>query len=406
MGSLCLAVNWSLATPYSLRRGGIVFSKKPPDQHLCRSTVRWKIAERSGTFSHGNGRPIVKARKDVQEEARTNRGSERMSSYGEEEQRIRLPSNVDYISSVSNPYVKHLVRLRRNAATRQSTSSVLVMGSIPLREICESVEFDTEVKRGVGIISVLLVREDVATPEGLTRFSQRVVRVSVAVMSKITGLDSPPESMGILSYPPSFTSFEGQQGSVSLDSQLQKWCPSLRRVLVLDAIQDPGNLGTLIRTAAAFGWDGLFLLPGCCDPFNEKALRAARGASFRVPIAVGNWYHVQELAALNGLKLFAGEPEPLDSDSRGKSVPDNKMNERANGFGVGRISLDFDGDISTKLKPLFSSQEGLCLVLGSEGQGLSDDILKDCTPVGIPMPGRFESLNVAVAGGILMFLLR
>ncbi|KAL3701317.1 hypothetical protein R1sor_019339 [Riccia sorocarpa] len=405
MASPCLAVNWFSPPPRpsSLGRSGMEFSKRARDDQLFKSTVRWKIAA-SVSSSRGNGAPMLKAQKYVQEEPRTNGRGDRMPPPAEEDKRIRLPSNVDYISSVGNPYVKHLVKLRRSAATRQSTSSVLIMGSIPLREVCESVEFDAEVQGGVGIISVLLVREDVSTPEGLTRFSQRVVRVSVAVMSKITGLDSPPESMGVLSYPPSFTSLKDHQESA--DSQLHKWCPSPRRILVLDAIQDPGNLGTLIRTAAAFGWDGLFLLPGCCDPFNEKALRAARGASFRVPIAVGSWHHVRQLAAVNDLKLFAGEPEPLASDARGKNSPQNRNEKMSKDFGGVAISLDLHGDINMKLKPLISSQEGLCLVLGSEGQGLSEDILNDCTPVGIPMPGRFESLNVAVAGGILMFLLR
>ncbi|KAG6549715.1 hypothetical protein Mapa_008695 [Marchantia paleacea] len=320
---------------------------------------------------------------------------------------VSLPRNVDYISSLGNSYVKHLVKLRRNAATRHSTSSVLVMGTIPLREICESVEFDAEGQRGPNLINVLLVRDDAETPGGLTRFSQRVVRVSVAVMSKITGLDSPPEALGVLSYPSSFTTLELHQDKLSANSQMQKWCPSPRRILVLDAIQDPGNLGTLIRTAAAFAWDGLFLLPGCCDPFNEKALRASRGACFRVPIAVGDWHHVQKFAVSNSLELYAGDPEPVSGSREIElKMPGTRNSERGDDSGADRrFLLDMDAGI-TNLKPLTSFQQGLCLVLGSEGQGLSDHIVKDCIPVGIPMPGKYESLNVAVAGGILMFLLR
>lgn len=87
------------------------------------------------------------------------------------------------------------------------------------------------------MINVLLVRDDAETPGGLTRFSQRVVRVSVAVMTKITGLDSPPEALGVLSYPSSFTTLELDQDKLSANSRLQKLCPSPRRILVLDAIQ-------------------------------------------------------------------------------------------------------------------------------------------------------------------------
>ena len=59
---------------------------------------------------------------------------------------------------------------------------------------------------------------------------------------------------------------------------------STQRLLVLEAVQDPGNLGTLLRTAAALLWDTVWLLDGCCDPYNEKALRAARGATFQVGV--------------------------------------------------------------------------------------------------------------------------
>lgn len=55
----------------------------------------------------------------------------------------------------------------------------------------------------------------------------------------------------------------------------------VRRLLVLDRVQDPGNLGTLLRNAEALGWDALFLMD-CCDPYNDKAIRAARGATFQV----------------------------------------------------------------------------------------------------------------------------
>ena len=69
-----------------------------------------------------------------------------------------------------------------------------------------------------------------------------------------------------------------------------------RRVLVLDGVQDPGNVGTLIRTAAAFRWSAIAFLPGCCDPFNPKAVRASRGACFRMPLwRLASWAQAQAL---------------------------------------------------------------------------------------------------------------
>lgn len=73
-------------------------------------------------------------------------------------------------------------------------------------------------------------------------------------------------------------------------------------------LQDPGNLGTLIRTATAFGWDGVFVLTGCCDPFNEKALRASRGGSLKIPTVQGSWERLQYLIESQRLKCYSGQP--------------------------------------------------------------------------------------------------
>lgn len=68
----------------------------------------------------------------------------------------------------------------------------------------------------------------------------------------------------------------------------------LRRALILDAISDPGNLGTILRTAAAAGVDAVFLAPGCADPYSGKALRAGMGAHFRIPASPTGWAMIQE----------------------------------------------------------------------------------------------------------------
>ncbi|GFR49266.1 hypothetical protein Agub_g11245, partial [Astrephomene gubernaculifera] len=149
-----------------------------------------------------------------------------------------------------------------------------------------------------------------AAPAGLA--ARRVVRVTEAVMKKVSGvenargvtavaeLDLPPErslaellaeaaTVAEAATPTSSSTVpnDSQQHQPSTQSrqrppqtsQPQPSSPSPPppvRLLVLDGVQDPGNLGTLVRTALAFGWQGVFLLPGCCDPFNDKALRASR----------------------------------------------------------------------------------------------------------------------------------
>ena len=127
--------------------------------------------------------------------------------------------------------------------------------------------------------------------------------------------------------------------------------------------------------------DGVFLLPACCDPFNEKALRAARGASLQLPIVSGTWHDLHALMTKYDMKMMAGHPESSSDASKGihslsEELADSLLNE------------------------------SLCLVLGSEGNGFSSETLQACELVNIPMEGTFESLNVSVAGGIFLFMLQ
>ncbi len=156
----------------------------------------------------------------------------------------------------------------------------------------------------------------------------------------------------------------------------------MRRLLALDAVQDPGNLGTLLRTALAFGWDGVFLLPGCADPFSDKAVRASRGAALRAPVARGGVDELCAAAEAHGLTMLAADPEPEGGSEGGTR-----------------------GDLPLKGWREQAGTSAVCLVLGSEGQGLSAEVRALTIPVAIPMHGGMESLNVAVAGGILMFIM-
>ncbi|HLM68116.1 MAG TPA: RNA methyltransferase [Longimicrobium sp.] len=135
-------------------------------------------------------------------------------------------------------------------------------------------------------------------------------------------------------------------------------------LLVLDAVQDPGNFGTLVRTAEALGAAGVVALPGTVDPWNPKSVRAAMGSSFRLPVVETGWEALEPWLREHGIVTVAsavGAPPP-------ESLP-----RRA------------------------------ALVLGNEGAGVSADTLRraDVT-LGIPLRGRAESLNVAAAGAILL----
>lgn len=122
--------------------------------------------------------------------------------------------------------------------------------------------------------------------------------------------------------------------------------------------------------------DGVFLLPGCCDPFNDKALRASRGACFQLPIVSGNWNQLDNFRNGFQMKMLAGHPERKAAASLSQNLADSLMDKH------------------------------VCLILGSEGLGLSEQSELKCELVSIPMAGDYESLNVSVAGGIFLFMLQ
>ena len=143
---------------------------------------------------------------------------------------------------------------------------------------------------------------------------------------------------------------------------------------ILEAVQDPGNVGTLLRSAAAFGFDAVLLGPGCAAPFSPKVLRASMGAAGRLPLGVCADLPAA-LGALRGrgvacLAAALYKARPLDA-----------------------VGTQFPG--------------GVCVVIGSEGQGLSDAAIAACSAaVRIPMTDRVESLNAGVAGSILLWHFR
>ncbi|HEX8691870.1 MAG TPA: RNA methyltransferase [Longimicrobium sp.] len=136
-------------------------------------------------------------------------------------------------------------------------------------------------------------------------------------------------------------------------------------LLVLDAVQDPGNFGTLVRTAEALGAAGVLALPGTVDPWNPKAVRAAMGSSFRLPVVPATWDEAAPWLAERAVAVVAAvvgaAPLPVPPPRRA------------------------------------------ALVLGNEGAGVGAETLARADlRAGVPLRGRTESLNVAAAGAILL----
>ena len=139
------------------------------------------------------------------------------------------------------------------------------------------------------------------------------------------------------------------------------------RVLAADGIQDPGNLGTLVRTARAFGLTGVIVLDGSADPWNAKVVRASAGSVFRIPVVRAPWSEV---------RAWAAGAQVIVADAAGR-------------------------DAAT-----LSVEPPWMLVVGNEGAGVRAEIREGARAcAAVPMPGAAESLNAAVAGAIILYAL-
>ncbi len=136
-------------------------------------------------------------------------------------------------------------------------------------------------------------------------------------------------------------------------------------LVALDTVQDPGNLGTIIRTADAMGASALLFSDGCADPYSPKALRAAMGSTYHVPLWRGGLYDALQALKRDGYTLLCGH---LHGSER-----------------------------------LPAPGEKCVIVIGNEGNGVSEEIAALCTLVKLPMYGRAESLNASMAAGLMMY---
>ena len=142
-------------------------------------------------------------------------------------------------------------------------------------------------------------------------------------------------------------------------------------LLVLDGVQDPGNVGTLVRASEALGMAGLVALPGSADPWGPKATRAAAGSNLRLPVLWADWARTSEAIGRSGREAWAADA------SGGPTWPSGP------------------------------SRPGVALVLGNEGVGVSEEVLREVDRiVAIRLEPPVESLNVGVAGALLMYRLR
>lgn len=248
------------------------------------------------------------------------------------------------ITSRDNPGFKRLRRWAAQARARREDGVLLLDGLHLLVAYLESGGILDEIVVSARGLANPEISEWLATRTGISSF-----QYSDAMFGEIAATDSPSGILGVASRP-----------TLSSPPETTLDC------VVLDGIQDPGNVGTLLRTAAAAGIRQALLGPGCADPWSPRTLRAGQGAHFV-------------------MNVFEGCDLPgFLANYRGTSL-------------VTRL----DASRSLYETPLDGP---LAWIFGAEGQGVSEVVAHSATAgVHIPMPGKIESLNVAAAAAICLF---
>lgn len=253
------------------------------------------------------------------------------------------------ITSRDNRWVKEYRRLAEDTRYRRESGRFVVEGA----RLCADA-----VRSGVSVETAFITeRACVQYPEhiaAVTAAADNVFTVPDALARHLADTTN-PQGVFCMAVRPFHTADDLVKGG---------------RYAALEAVQDPGNLGTMIRTAEAFGLDGLLLSDGCCDPYSPKVLRAAMGGVFRLPLLSAGDLS-QTLPALEA-KGFTSVACVVDADAEAVQTV---------GLGGGTIA-----------------------VIGNEGNGLRTETVAACTKrTTIPMNGRAESLNASMAAGIVFW---
>lgn len=243
---------------------------------------------------------------------------------------------MESITSRKNEYLLHLKKLAADGAYRRDCGEFL----------CDSPKLLEEALKWKAPLTA------VVSTDGVELNGVRCIRVPEDVMASVSPMKTPQGVLFVCQMPQTET-------PERLDGQ---------RYVVLSGVQDPGNVGTVLRTLDAFDADGLILLPGCADAFSPKTVRASMGAIFRRPVYTMTAQELKALLVRSNIPLYGAALRADTVDAR---------------------EVDY--------RPS-------AIAIGSEGRGLTDEVLALCDrSIRIPMSTRCESLNAAIAASVLLW---
>lgn len=247
---------------------------------------------------------------------------------------------MEIITSRTNSLCTHLRKLGTSASYRRQSGEFL----------CDSPKLLEEALLHGGDLHTVVCTEGAALP--VIPAGVRLVQVPADLMKSVSPSQTPQGVLSVCGMP--------QQ---TLPEELDG-----KRYMVLDGVQDPGNVGTILRTADAFGADGLLLVNACADLYNPKTVRATMGAVFRCPVWSCSVEQLRALLTEGGLPLYGAALRKDTVDAR---------------------QVDY---------------ARCAIAVGSEGKGLSAEMLDACDQtILIPMREHCESLNAAIAASVLLW---
>ena len=248
------------------------------------------------------------------------------------------------ITSIQNPKLKLIRSLLGRARERRELGAFVVEG---VRLIEEAINANWSIR--FVLFDETLNERGMLDIKRLTSLGIEVDMLAAHVMKSLSETESPQGILAVLDLAP------------------LPQPPSPNFILIPDQVRDPGNLGTLIRSADAAGVDVLLIPPGTTDPFAPKVVRAGMGAHFRLPILSMSWEQIEGLGS-------PASQHVLLADMQGGSCWETDL------------------------------RQPLTLIIGGEAEGASEQARKLANQhIRIPMAGKTESLNAAVAGSVLMF---
>lgn len=320
---------------------------------------------------------------------------------------------MEIIESTKNDQIKYIAKLLKSSKTRKEEKAFVVEGPRMVREIPagllkkvylsqsfldEYLNADIKVFQEQDFFKAFF-GEDFDFIEGSLGI------VSDSIMKSLSDTVNPKGILAIVRFPEenNFLLFKNSISSGDNRKLSSTSYCALHPVIFLEHIQDPGNLGTIFRTAEAAGVRGIVMSPDTVDIFSPKVVRSTMGSIFRVPFLVcendskrfknlnddtKDFYEILSIFTKGELKKEADNTSVTAKTTSGIAL-----------FGAALDGKKFYDEID------YSSYDGGCgFLIGNEGNGLSEEALSLCTEhIKIPMEGKVESLNAAVSASILMY---